>query len=61
MLSARALGASDRRLMTQHILPNAAGPIVVLLVMAIPGAIFVEAGLSVLGLGVKDPSRAGAR
>ena len=55
VLSARALGASDRRLLTQHILPNAAGPMVVLLVMAIPGIIFVEAGLSVLGLGVRDP------
>lgn len=53
--SARALGASDWRLMTQHILPNAAGPMVVGLVMAIPTAIFTEAGLSVLGLGVKDP------
>jgi ABC-type dipeptide/oligopeptide/nickel transport system permease subunit len=55
VLSARALGASDRRLLTQHILPNAAGPMVVLLVMAVPGIIFIEAGLSVLGLGVKDP------
>jgi ABC-type dipeptide/oligopeptide/nickel transport system permease subunit len=55
VLSARALGASDRRLLTQHILPNAAGPMVVLLVMAIPGVMFIEAGLSVLGLGVKDP------
>jgi len=55
VLSARALGASDRRLLTQHILPNAAGPLVVLFVMAIPGVIFIEAGLSILGLGVKDP------
>ena len=44
VLSARALGASDRRLLTYHILPNAAGPMVVGLVMAIPAAIFVEAG-----------------
>jgi len=55
VLSARALGASDRRLLTHHILPNAAGPMVVGLVMAIPAAIFVEAGLSYLGLGVRDP------
>lgn len=53
--SARALGASDWRLLTGHILPNAAGPMVVGLVLAIPTAIFSEAGLSVLGLGVKDP------
>ena len=55
VLSARALGASDRRLLMNHILPNAAGPMVVGLIMAIPAAIFVEAGLSYLGLGVKDP------
>lgn len=55
VLSARALGASDRRLLMNHILPNAAGPMVVGLVMAIPAAIFVEAGLSYLGLGVNDP------
>jgi oligopeptide transport system permease protein len=55
VLSAKALGASDRRLLLQHILPNAAGPMVVGLVMLIPAAMFVEAGLSYLGLGVKDP------
>ncbi len=55
ILSARSLGASDIRLMVRHILPNAAGPMVVVLVIAIPEAIFSEAGLSVLGLGVKNP------
>jgi ABC-type dipeptide/oligopeptide/nickel transport system permease subunit len=55
VLSAKALGASDRRLLTQHIAPNAAGPMAVALVMGVPGVIFIEAGLSVLGLGVKDP------
>lgn len=55
VLSAKALGASDGRLLLQHILPNAAGPLVVGLVMLIPTVIFVEAGLSYLGLGVKDP------
>lgn len=55
VLAARALGASDRRIMLQHILPNAAGPILVGMMTAIPGAIFGEAGLSYLGLGVQDP------
>lgn len=55
VLAARALGASDRRIMLQHILPNAAGPIIVGMMTAIPGAIFGEAGLSYLGLGVQDP------
>jgi oligopeptide transport system permease protein len=55
VLSARALGASEWRLAFQHILPNAIGPMIVSLVIAIPGAIFGEAGLSVLGLGIRDP------
>jgi oligopeptide transport system permease protein len=55
VLSARALGASDRRLLGRHILPNAAGPMAVSLVIAVPAAILAEAGLSVLGLGVRDP------
>lgn len=55
VLAAKAMGASDRRLMYQHVLPNAAGPIIVALMTAIPAAIFGEAGLSFLGLGVQDP------
>ena len=55
VLAARALGASDRRMMVQHILPNAAGPIIVGVMTGIPGAIFGEAGLSYLGLGIQDP------
>jgi ABC-type dipeptide/oligopeptide/nickel transport system permease subunit len=53
--AARAMGASDRRMMYQHILPNAAGPMIVALMTEIPAAIFAEAGLSFLGLGIKDP------
>ena len=53
--AARAMGASDRRMMYQHILPNAAGPMIVALMTEIPAAIFGEAGLSFLGLGIKDP------
>ncbi len=55
VLSARALGASDRRMMVQHILPNALGPIIVGVMTGIPGAILGEAGLSYLGLGIQDP------
>lgn len=53
--SARAVGAGDLRIMLQHILPNAAGPIVVGVMNIIPLAIFAEAALSFLGLGVQDP------
>jgi oligopeptide transport system permease protein len=53
--AARAIGTPGWRIMLSHILPNAAGPIIVLFVLAIPGAVFAEAGYSFLGLGVQDP------
>lgn len=53
--AARAIGTPPWRIMLQHILPNAAGPIIVVFVLSIPGAVFGEAGLSFLGLGVQDP------
>ncbi|NTW28575.1 MAG: ABC transporter permease [Coriobacteriia bacterium] len=56
--AARALGASDLRLVLRHILPNAVAPIVVYATMSVGGAILTEAALSFLGLGVQfDPSR----
>jgi len=52
----RALGASDMRLITRHIMPNAIAPIVVYATMSIGGAILTEAALSFLGLGIiPDP------
>ncbi|HEX5414757.1 MAG TPA: ABC transporter permease [Chloroflexota bacterium] len=53
--AARAIGTPPWRIMLQHILPNAAGPIIVIFVLSVPGAVFGEAGLSFLGLGVQDP------
>lgn len=53
--AARAIGTRPWRIMLSHILPNAAGPIIILFVLTIPGAVFGEAGLSFLGLGVQDP------
>lgn len=53
--AARAIGTPSWRIMLQHILPNAAGPMIIVFVLAIPGAVFGEAGLSFLGLGVQDP------
>jgi ABC-type dipeptide/oligopeptide/nickel transport system permease subunit len=53
--AARAIGTPAWRIMLQHLLPNAAGPIIVVFVLGIPSAIFGEAGLSFLGLGVQDP------
>ncbi|HLG11302.1 MAG TPA: ABC transporter permease [Dehalococcoidia bacterium] len=53
--AARSLGASDREIMTRHLLPNLTGPLVVMLAMGVPRAIFIEAALSFIGFGV-DPT-----
>lgn len=53
--AARAIGTPPWQVMLRHLLPNAAGPIIVVFVLGIPNAIFGEAGLSFLGLGVQDP------
>ena len=51
--ASRAIGSSNWRIMTRHILPNAAAPIIVQITVSISAAILAEAGLSFLGLGVK--------
>ncbi|MSQ43187.1 MAG: ABC transporter permease [Chloroflexi bacterium] len=53
--AARALGMTEWSIMIRHVMVNAAGPIIVMFTLGIPGAIFGEAGLSFLGLGVNDP------
>jgi peptide/nickel transport system permease protein len=50
--SAIALGVSDRKVMFQHILPNALAPVIVSVVLGVAGAILVETSLSFLGIGV---------
>ena len=52
VLAAEALGASDKRIMFRHILPNTMAPIIVGKTMGIGGVILAESGLSFLGLGV---------
>jgi peptide/nickel transport system permease protein len=56
VLSARALGAMDRRIMFRHILPNALVPVLVSATLGVAGAILAESGLSFLGLGVQPPT-----
>jgi peptide/nickel transport system permease protein len=51
----RILGASNLRIALRHILPNIAGPLIVLASMDIPGVVTIEAGLSFMGLGVRPP------
>lgn len=55
IMAARALGASSTRLLLIHLLPNAMAPILITLTLTIPSAIFSEAFLSFLGLGIQAP------
>ena len=55
VVAARALGAGFWRILFLHLLPNTAGPILVSLTFTISSAIFIEAFLSYLGLGVQAP------
>lgn len=55
VLAAKTLGANPFRIIFRHILPNILGQQVVMISSAIPGAIFLEAYLSFIGLGVKSP------
>ena len=52
----RSLGASHRRIIGVHILPNIGAPLLILLAMDLPAAITTEAGLSFLGVGVQAPT-----
>ena len=54
--AARAAGASDRRIIFRHILPNAMSPIIVQTTLIIGTAIIIEAALSFLGFGVRPPT-----
>jgi oligopeptide transport system permease protein len=54
--AARALGASRTRVMVVHMLPNTLGPVIVAITFGIPTAIFAEASLSFLGLGIPAPA-----
>jgi peptide/nickel transport system permease protein len=54
--AATCVGASNRRIMFQHILPNVASPIIVAATLGLAGAIIAESGLSYLGFGVQPPT-----
>ena len=53
--AANSYGASDQRIILRHILPNALPPLIIMFALGVPGAIFAEAGLSFLGVGINDP------
>jgi peptide/nickel transport system permease protein len=54
--AARALGASDWRIITRHILPNIIQPVIVQAAIGMAGAVLAEATMSFLGLGVPPPT-----
>lgn len=54
--AARALGASPFRILFRHLIPNAMGPLIAAMTLTIPTAIFTEAFLSFLGLGIQAPA-----
>jgi peptide/nickel transport system permease protein len=54
--ASRALGASDLRIITRHILPNIIQPVIVQAAIGMAGAILAEATMSFLGLGVPPPT-----
>lgn len=53
--AARALGASDVRVLAQHILPRVISPVLVAATLAVGNVIVIEAGLTYLGMGVQPP------
>jgi len=55
IVAARAIGARDRRIIFRHMIPNAAGPIVVNATLTVANAILIESALSFLGLGIQPP------
>jgi peptide/nickel transport system permease protein len=54
--ASRSVGASDLRLITRHVLPNAAPPIIVQTSISLAFAVLAEAALSFLGLGPQRPN-----
>ena len=55
-LRRRAIGASPARILFRHLIPNAMGPIIAAMTLTVPTAIFTEAFLSFLGLGIQAPA-----
>jgi ABC-type dipeptide/oligopeptide/nickel transport system permease subunit len=56
VVAARSIGVSGMRIAFRHLLPNALAPIVIVITLSIPVAIFTEAGLSFLGIGINEPT-----
>jgi oligopeptide transport system permease protein len=53
--AARAIGVTDRKIVTRHLLPNSVGTVIVAITLGIPAAILAEATLAYIGIGVQPP------
>jgi peptide/nickel transport system permease protein len=56
ILAAKAIGVSNFRIITRHLIPNALGPVIVNATLGVGGAILLESSLSFLGLGIQPPN-----
>src|SRR5204862_358069 len=56
VIAAQAIGAKPSFIMWRHLLPNVLTPIIISVALGIPAAVFGEAGLSFLGLGISPPT-----
>lgn len=54
--AARSIGATEFSIAVRHLLPNALPPLIIAIALAIPSAIFAEAGLSFIGVGINEPT-----
>jgi oligopeptide transport system permease protein len=54
--AARAMGGDTRHIVTVHLVRNTLTPVIVTMTLGVPGAMFAEAGLSYLGLGITPPT-----
>ncbi|MHB8376094.1 MAG: ABC transporter permease [Dehalococcoidia bacterium] len=55
VIAAEALGATRLRIVSRHMLPNTLSPVIVALTFGVPSAIFTEAALSFIGIGIQPP------
>ena len=54
--ASRSMGAGNLHIILRHLLPNSLGPIIVMVTFSIPRAIFAEAALSYIGIGIEPPT-----
>jgi ABC-type dipeptide/oligopeptide/nickel transport system permease subunit len=55
VVAARSYGSTDRHIVIKHLMPHALPPLIIMFALGVPNAIFAEAGLSFLGVGINDP------